>query len=310
MRDDRLRLIFTCCHPALAPSAQVALTLRLLGGLTTAGDRAGVPRPRADDGPAARAREGQDPRRRDPVPRPERRRAARAGSRAVLAVIYLIFNEGYTRELGRATGARRPVRGGDPPRPAAGRAHARRAGGAGAARADAARSSRAGAARTTPDGDLVLLRRPGPQPLGPRPDRRRARRSCGAACAATSPGPYQIQAAINAVHSDAPTAAATDWRQILAALRPAARDRAEPDRRPQPRRRGRRGRRARRRRSHSSTTLDLDSYYLFHAIRADLLRRLGRAEQAEAAYRAAIERTENTAEIAFMDEQIAAIGRP
>ena len=56
--------------------------------------------------------------------------------------------------------------------------------------------------------------------------------------------------------------------------------------------------------------LRLEQYYLFHAIRANLLRRLGRAEQAEAAYRAAIERTENAAEIAFMDEQIAAIGRP
>ena len=58
--DERLELIFTCCHPALALDAQVALTLRTLGGLTTDGDRARVPRPRADDGAAARAREAED----------------------------------------------------------------------------------------------------------------------------------------------------------------------------------------------------------------------------------------------------------
>ena len=81
----------------------------------------------------------------------------------------------------------------------------------------------------------------------------RARRSCGAACAATSPGPYQLQAAINAVHSDAPTAAATDWRADPRALRPAAGADPEPGRRAQPRGRRRRGRRAGRRRSRSST---------------------------------------------------------
>ena len=86
MRDDRLRLIFTCCHPALAAGAQVALTLRLLGGLTTAGDRARLPGARADDGAAAGPGQGQDPRRGHPVPRAERGRppgppAGRAGRR-------------------------------------------------------------------------------------------------------------------------------------------------------------------------------------------------------------------------------------
>ena len=111
------------------------------------------------------------------------------------------------------------------------------------------------------------------------------------------------------MHSDAPTAADTDWRQILAlydqllAIAPTpivALNRAvavaEIDG-PQVA-------------LELVDALPLEQYHLFHAIRADLLRRLGRAEQAEAAYRAAIERTENTAEIAFMDEQIAAIGRP
>ena len=102
VRDDRLRLIFTCCHPALAPAAQVALTLRLLGGLQTPRDRPRLPRPRADDGPAHRARQGQDPRRQHPLPGPRRRRAARppaAGAR----VIYLVFNEGYTRHRAATT---------------------------------------------------------------------------------------------------------------------------------------------------------------------------------------------------------------
>ena len=66
--DDRLRLIFTCCHPALSVEAQVALTLRTLAGLTTARDRPGLPRARADDGAAAGAGEAQDPRCRHPVP--------------------------------------------------------------------------------------------------------------------------------------------------------------------------------------------------------------------------------------------------
>ena len=120
------------------------------------------------------------------------------------------------------------------------------------------------------------------------------------------PGPYQIQAAINAVHCDAPTAAQTDWSQILAlydqflAITPTpivALNRAvavaEID-----------GPRAA---LEMIDELPLEHYYLFHAIRADLLRRLGHADQAEAAYRAAIGRTGNAAEIAFMEERISAI---
>ena len=78
VRDDRLRLIFTCCHPALAPEAQVALTLRLLGGLTTAEIARAFLRSGADDGAAAVARESQDPRRRHSVPGAARRSCPRA----------------------------------------------------------------------------------------------------------------------------------------------------------------------------------------------------------------------------------------
>ncbi len=120
------------------------------------------------------------------------------------------------------------------------------------------------------------------------------------------PGPYQIQAAINAVHSDAPSAALTDWTQILAlydqllavtsnpivALNRAVVV-AEIDG-PQPA-------------LGLIDELSLEHYYIFHAIRADLLRRLGDADQAEAAYRAAIEATDNAAEIAFMNERISAV---
>ena len=163
------------------------------------------------------------------------------------------------------------------------------------------------AARTTPDGALVLLADQ---------DRRRWDRDRIAEGQAivrrclrrNRPGPYQVQAAINAVHSDAPTAAATDWRQILhlydqlMALAPSpvvALNRAVavaevegPDA--------------------ALTLLDgleLDRYHLFHAIRADLLRRLGRNADAELAYVQAIARAENAAERDFLQRRRQALSR-
>jgi len=154
------------------------------------------------------------------------------------------------------------------------------------------------AARVGPDGELVLL---------PDQDRSRWDRSLIAegqnlvrACLRRNqPGPYQIQAAINAVHSDAPAAADTDWGQIIqlydqllaAAPSPVVRLNravaiAEVDG-PDPA-------------LAIVDGLDLPSYHLFHAIRADLLRRLGRAGEAALAYEAAIARTENAAERAFL----------
>ena len=160
-------------------------------------------------------------------------------------------------------------------------------------------------ARSTPQGKLIPL---------PEQDRSRWNRSLiqegqelvRRCLRRNQPGPYQIQAAINAVHSDAPTAAQTDWTQIIAlydqllALTPTpivALNRAiaiaETDG-PQVA-------------LELIDELPLEHYYLFHAIRADLLRRLGHEHQAEAAYRAPIKRTRNAAEIAFMKERISAI---
>jgi RNA polymerase sigma-70 factor (ECF subfamily) len=123
------------------------------------------------------------------------------------------------------------------------------------------------------------------------------------------PGPYQLQAAINAVHSDAPTAADTDWRQILQlynqllTLAPGpvvALNRAVAV--------------AEVEGADAALTLvdglDLGRYYLFHAIRADLLRRLGRNAEAALAYDAAIAQTENTTEREFLQRRLQALSRP
>jgi len=306
VRDDRLRLIFTCCHPALATSARVGLTLRLLGGLTTAEIARAflVPEPTMAQRlvrAKGKIRDAKIPYR---VPReadlPER-------LRAVLAVIYLIFNEGYTASSGEALVREdlcaEAIRLGRllaelmPDEPEA----------LGLLALMLLIESRR-AARTTPGGGLVLLADQ---------DRSRWDRDLIAEGQAivrlclrrNQPGPYQIQAAINAVHSDAPTAAATDWRQVLrlydqlAVLAPtpvvalnravAVAEVAGPGAA-----------------LALVGALDLDSYYLFHAVRADLLRRLGRGAEAAQAYEAAIARTGNAAERDFLQRSRQALARP
>jgi RNA polymerase sigma-70 factor (ECF subfamily) len=296
--DDRLRLVFTCCHPALAMEARVALTLRMVGGLTAPEiARAFLVQESAIGRRITRAKAKIKA---ATIPyRVPSRADLPARVAGVLTVLYLIFNEGYL-----ATGSEQEAVRGD-------------------LTAEAIRLTRLvrdlmpadgevvgllalmlmtearRTARVSASGELVTLDE---QDRGAW-DREliaeghalvRARLASGQA-----PGRYQILAAINAVHTDVRDIRDTDWSQVVALYDQLARVDPSPI--------------VRLNRAIAVAELDgpevalaevsglpLEGYHIFHATRADLLRRLGRSEQSRAAYDRAIELAGNTAETAYL----------
>jgi RNA polymerase sigma-70 factor (ECF subfamily) len=307
LEDDRLRLVFTCCHPALAPDAQVALTLREVCGLTTEEVAAAflTPAPTLAQRIVRAKSKIRDagipyevPAREDLPTRVE----------SVLRVVYLVFNEGYLASRGdsatRADLSGEAIRLGRLilellPEPEV----------RGLLALMLLHESRR-EARADEEGELILLDE---QDRG-RWDRALIEEGSNLVRAALSsqrpPGPYAIQAAIAAVHAEAPTPADTDWREIvglydlLLALTPspvvalnrtvavAMRDGPEA----------------------GLAQLDallaqgtLDNYQLAHAARADFCRRLGRDAQARASYARAIELTEQGPARRFLEKRLAAL---
>ena len=307
VEDDRLRLIFTCCHPAIAPDAQVALTLREVCGLTTEAIASAfliAPPTLAQRIVRAKAKikaariPYQVPSRDD---LPER-------LDTVLQVIYLVFHEGYAASSGesltRADLSSEAIRLGRLlvellPEPEV----------VGLLALMLLHESRR-AARTTPAGELVLLDDQD-RSLWNQDQIAEGRDLVARALSSRRFGPYTLQAAISAVHADAPSAAATDWAQIIAlydlltrvepspvvelnrAVAVAMRDGPQ-----------------------AGLELveailargDLIDYHLAHAARADLCRRLGRKAEARASYEAAFARTRQEPERRFLAGRLAELG--
>jgi RNA polymerase sigma-70 factor (ECF subfamily) len=307
--DERLRLIFTCCHPAISPDAQVALTLRTLCGLTT----------------EEIARAFLIP----PVTMAQRLVRAKAKIRgaaipyvvpsemdlperlaSVMAVIYLVFNEGYAAAQGEelvrselcaeAIRLARLLRSLLPSRPAE----------VDGLLALLLLSDARRAARVDASGEIVLLADQD-RSLWDRAQIEEGRALILSALRRDAPGPYSLEAAIAAVHDDSASAADTDWPQIVLLYRRLYEVHASPvvalngavavsmafgpavalplvDALAEP----------------------LAQYHLWHATRAALLRRLGRREESAAAYRRALDLAQNDSERRFLSRRLAEVTQP
>jgi RNA polymerase sigma-70 factor, ECF subfamily len=302
--DDQLRLIFLCCHPALGADAQVALTLRLLGGLTTAEIASAflVPPPTIGQRLSRAKRKIRDTHMAYRIPAADQLRH-RLGP--VLATIYLIYTEGHSATAGD-----------DLLRPAL--------------TSEAIRIGRTLVALVPDEPEavgllalMVLTEARAPARLGDRgdlvrladQDRSRWDRELVAeghellrGCIGQNrPGPYQVQAAIAAVHADATTAGATDWARIvtlydhLQRLRPnavVALNRAIAVLEHRGPAAG----------LDALDQIDLPDYHLFHATRAEALRRAGRNSEAAGALRRAIALTSNAVERRHLERELAGLG--
>ncbi|GAA5088113.1 RNA polymerase sigma factor [Microbacterium yannicii] len=303
VEDDRLRLVFICCHPALAMEARIALTLRLLGGLTVAEIARAFLVPETTMARRITRAKAKIAAARIPyrVPSTTDIRQRVAG---VLAVIYLIFNEGYLATAGddpvRADLTDEAIRLGRLLRvllPDDGEvigllalmllADARRT----------ARVSHAGELVTLDEQDRSAWNRN----LIDEGHTLVRERIAAVAAGAEPPGRYQLLAAINAVHTDAPSSRDTDWSQIVVLYDRLMRLDPSPI--------------VRLNRAIAVAELDgpavaladidrlgdaLDGYHAYHAVRADLLRRVGRSAEARTAYGRAIELAGNPAERAYL----------
>ena len=307
IKDDRLRLIFTCCHPALSPDAQVAMTLREVCGLTTEEvARAFLSSPPTVAQRIVRAK-AKIRNARIPYEVPA---ATDLPDRldAVLRVVYLVFNEGYSASSGAALTrhdlSSEAISLGRLlvellPEPEA----------LGLLALMLLHDSRR-AARTSPSGELILLNDQD-RLLWNRDQIAEGLALVERALAARQVGPYTIQAAIAAVHANASNAAATDWARIVVLYDLLAR--AEPSPVVELNRAV-----AVAMRDGPSAGLplidailgrgDLSDYHLAHAARADLCRRLGRRAEARASYERALSLTEQEPERRFLERRLAELG--